>query len=164
MQEIGVWTTEEGTVAATLDYELEDAGGEFELPKWASGALQGAAGGATTGLVAGPWGALIGGVAGAAIGGVTAATAKPPPKAPAPKPPASKGAPAGGSSNAAVIQALQQFAAAVPSLIQIVAGASGTKRAEGADFSADAEWAAGTESAGADEWSWVESAHEWTVP
>ena len=164
MQEIGVWTTAEGTVAATLDYGVEDAGGEFELPKWASGALQSAAGGATTGLAAGPWGALIGGVAGAAIGGVTAATAKPPAKGPAPKPSTAKGAPAGGSSNAAVIQALQQFAAAVPSLIQIVAGASGTKRAEGADFSADGEWAPGSESAGADEWSWVESAHEWTVP
>jgi hypothetical protein len=160
MQEIGVWTTAEGTVAATLDYE--DGVDEFGLPKWASGALQGAAAGATTGLAAGPYGALIGGVAGAAIGGITAATAKPPPKSDAPKPGAAKSAPAGGSSNAAVIQALQQFAAAVPSLIQIVAGASGGKRAEGAG--ADTESAFATESAAADEWAWVESAREWTVP
>ncbi|SEO53030.1 hypothetical protein SAMN02990966_02200 [Rhodospirillales bacterium URHD0017] len=160
MQEIGVWTTAEGTVAATLDYE--DSGGEFSLPKWASGALQGAAAGASTGLVAGPYGALIGGVAGAAIGGITAGTAKPPPKSDAPKPAAPKGTPTPGSSNTAVIQALQQFAAAVPSLIQIVAGASGSKRAEGAD--ADGESAFATESAAADEWAWVESAREWTVP
>ena len=164
MQEIGVWTTAEGTVAATLDYE--DGGGEFGLPKWASGALQGAAAGATTGLAAGPYGALIGGIAGAAIGGVTSATAKPPPKSDAPKPGAAKtapaGGPAGGSSNTAVIQALQQFAAAVPSLIQIVAGASGGKRAEGAG--ADGESAFATEGAAADEWAWVESAREWTFP
>lgn len=163
MQEIGVWTTAEGTVAATLDYEDVD---EFGLPKWASGALQGAAAGATTGLAAGPYGALIGGIAGAAIGGVTSATAKPPPKSDAPKPGGAKSAPAGGpvggSSNTAVIQALQQFAAAVPSLIQIVAGASGGKRPEATGVDGEAAFA--TESAAADEWAWVESAREWTFP
>jgi hypothetical protein len=46
MQEIGTWTSAEGTVSATLQLESEigeDAAGQ-EIPKWASGALSGALG------------------------------------------------------------------------------------------------------------------------
>src|SRR5262245_16272086 len=86
MQEIGVWITEAGPVAANLGYGVQDAGaGEFQLPMWASGALQGAAAGAATGAVAGPYGALIGGALGA-LGGATAATAPPPSPPPSPPP------------------------------------------------------------------------------
>ncbi|HEX6014593.1 MAG TPA: hypothetical protein VFY87_22935, partial [Geminicoccaceae bacterium] len=67
MQEIGYWSTEQGNVSASLAFSTAATdGGEFQIPAWASGALQGAATGAATGAVAGPYGALIGGIAGAA--------------------------------------------------------------------------------------------------
>jgi len=132
MQELGVWTTSEGTTTARMQFESQE-----QLPPWATGALQGAAGGAATGAVAGPYGALIGAVAGAGIGAATAASA---PNAgaassPTPSPAPAKGAapaPAAqsagdASSRAKVIMALQQFAAIVPTLVQLVAATGGGK-------------------------------------
>jgi hypothetical protein len=191
MQEIiGTWVTEAGPVGARLDFGGE-ADGEFKLPSWASGALSGAATGAMTGAAAGPYGALIGAAAGAAIGGVTAAATPSPPPAPPPKaaPAPQKAAaptqsapaaqpkaaptaqpkpvPAGGSGqNAAIAQALQQFAAIVPALIQLAA--TGGSRAEGSDVSSDGEAAwtgesfAGLESVDAVEWA-ASATGTWTV-
>jgi hypothetical protein len=132
MQEIGVWTTEEGTVTASLQLEseiTEDVSAE-ELPKWVGGALTGALGGATVGAAAGPWGALIGAAAGATLGGAAAAAEPPPPpppkppraSAPAARPPApaaSASASAGARADTALV--LQQLAAALPALIQLAA-------------------------------------------
>ena len=204
MQEIGVWVTETGPVEATMSYGVEGDDSEFKLPSWASGALSGAATGAMTGMAAGPYGALIGAAAGAAIGGVTAATApSPAPPKPAPKPqpprpvaqtaappaqaprppaqaprPAATTPPAGGQSaggqNAAIAQALRQFAAVIPSLIQLAASTGG--RAEGSDAAADGEGAWGVESfegldgveglnEGAAEWAATGSNEgAWSVP
>jgi phage tail tape-measure protein len=126
MQEIGLWMTPEGTVPARM--QLESTQGDVtvtELPSWASGALQGAAAGAATGLAAGPYGALIGALAGGALGAASSATAQS--SKPASQPPSiSRPAgprPAGASRNRTqVIQALQQFAAVIPSLVQLIAG------------------------------------------
>jgi phage tail tape-measure protein len=144
MQDIGTWTTAEGTVNATLEYEADDLS-EQELPGWVSGALSGALGGAATGAAAGPWGALAGAATGAVLGGAAAAAAPsaPPPSAPAPAP--STGAPAApppspqagapaNSTKATAIQALQQFAAAVPALIQLVAASGGTAKTKESEF------------------------------
>jgi hypothetical protein len=195
MQEIGVWMTESGPIGATMSYGAEGDDSEFKLPSWASGALSGAATGAMTGIAGGLPGILAGAAAGAAIGGVTAATAPQPaapnpapralpprpaqtaaPRAQAPRPaqPAPRpatpptGGQATGGQNAAIAQALQQFAAIIPSLIQIAASTGG--RAEGADAPADGEAAWGGESfesvdEGAAEWAVAgvtESA--WSVP
>jgi hypothetical protein len=156
MQEIGVWVTDAGTVEATLE-TVSDGVDEWSLPSWASGALQGAAAGALTGAAAGPYGALIGAAAGGALGAASAATAPPPapPSAgtPAPKPDAAKpGAvkptakPGGDAGRAQAVQALQQFAAAVPVLVQLIAGGSGGKEVDTGDgglsesFEAAEEW------------------------
>jgi hypothetical protein len=144
MQELGVWTTAEGSTAARLQLESDEG-----MPGWASGALQGAAGGAATGAIAGPYGALIGAVAGAGIGAYTGATAPPAGSgapsatgastatgaAPTPKSPTSSGAqaPRDSASRATVIQALQQFAAVVPTLVQLLAGSGGGKELSSAD-------------------------------
>jgi hypothetical protein len=141
MQELGVWTTAEGATPARLQLESEE-----ELPGWASGAIQGALTGAATGAVAGPYGALIGAAAGGALGAASGASA---PAGGAARPsaaPASKGAgPAGGTATttmsrpsgdaanrARAVQALQQFATAVPILVQLVA-ASGRESGPGED-------------------------------
>lgn len=199
MQEIGVWMTESGPIGATVSYGIEGDDSEFKLPSWASGALSGAATGAMTGMAAGPYGALIGAAAGAAIGGVSAAAAPSPPTPPKPKPqpprpavqtappparpaapparpatPPTGGGQSAGGQNAAIANALQQFAAIIPSLIQLTASTGG--RAEGADAATDGEGAWGVEifegldgaasfSEGAAEWaatSTTESA--WSVP
>ena len=197
MQEIGVWMTETGPVGATMNYGVEGDDSEFKLPSWASGALSGAATGAITGMAAGPYGALVGAAAGAAIGGVTAATAPSPAPPPKPKPqpprpavqtaapPARPAAPppggaqpgggqSAGSQNAAIANALRQFAAVIPSLIQLTASTGG--RAEGADAGADSESAWGVESfegldgaeglnEGAAEWAATEANESaWSVP
>lgn len=197
MQEIGVWMTESGPIGATMSYGAEGDDSEFKLPSWASGALSGAATGAMTGMAAGPYGALIGAAAGAAIGGATAAAAPspaPPKPAPRPQPPRPAQAaqtaappaqaprpatpPAGGQSvggqNAAIAQALRQFAAVIPSLIQLAASTGG--RAEGVDAPADGEGAWGVESfegldglegldEGAAEWAATEANEgAWSVP
>jgi hypothetical protein len=164
MQEIGTWTTAEGTVEATLQLESEVADDDSaqELPKWASGALSGAAGGAATGAVAGPWGALIGAAAGAALGGAAAAAEPPPPKTPpppkaAPRPAGKATAPVGGDSRASAIRALQQFAAAVPALIQLVAASGapggGAKRSEFGDSDGAGEFAPTDESLEGEYWA-----------
>jgi hypothetical protein len=204
MQEIGVWMTETGPINATMSYGVEGDDSEFKLPSWASGALSGAATGAMTGIAGGLPGILAGAAAGAAIGGVTAATApqpaaakpapKPqpprpaqtaaPPARPAPPParpaapPATGGQSGGGQSaggqNAAIAQALRQFAAVIPSLIQLAASTGG--RAEGSDAAADGEGAWGVESfegldgveglnEGAAEWAATGSNEgAWSVP
>jgi hypothetical protein len=191
MQEIGTWTTSEGSMSATLQFESEIGEDDAqELPKWASGALSGALGGAATGAAAGPWGALIGAAAGATIGGVTAATQPEPPKtalppkAPPPAtaspakapptakaaapPPAQAGTPGtAGVAQQSAIRALQQFAAAVPALIQLVAAGTGArKEAMGSDAgsSETADEFAASESLETDEWSSY-SADEgaWTI-
>lgn len=180
MQELGTWTTSEGTVSATLTLESEitDDGTGQELPKWASGALSGALGGAATGAAAGPWGALIGAAAGATIGGVTAATAPPPPKTPqqpktpppamsAPPPVSATPSPSDGGPQGNAILALQQFAAAVPALIQLVAASGaagkGVKPSEFSDADGIAEFVS-DENLGINEWtSASESEGAWTI-
>jgi hypothetical protein len=125
MQELGVWTTAEGSSVARLQLESDEG-----IPSWASGALQGAATGAATGAAAGPYGALIGAVAGAGLGAAAAAAApSTPPSTTASKPTASAPQPAtqpaADGSKAKAIQALQQFASVVPVLVQIVAASGG---------------------------------------
>jgi hypothetical protein len=152
---------------------MDDVGAQ-ELPAWASGALTGALGGAATGSVAGPWGMLAGAATGAVLGGATAASAPKPPapgtttpgtSTPTPASTAS-GAPAGGAQSTA-IQALQQFAAAIPALIQVVAASNTAKPGKPAEFSdaqAFAEFVS-DENLAIDEWTAV-SAEEgaWTIP
>jgi hypothetical protein len=129
MQELGVWTTASGTSEASLEFDSDDSGiGATELPAWASGALKGAGAGAATGAAAGPYGALIGALAGGALGAASgAATPGPAASAAATAAPAQKNATPGAatpptdSSRARVIQALQQFTAIVPALVQLVA-------------------------------------------
>lgn len=124
MQELGVWTTSNGTSEARLELNSDDGGiGATELPVWASDALKGAVAGAATGAAAGPYGALIGAAAGGALGAASSAGA-PAASAPAASPTqkATPGAatPPTDASRAKVIQALQQFAAVVPTLVQLV--------------------------------------------
>ena len=176
MQEIGMWTTSEGTVSAVLEFDSEladDADGQ-ELPKWASGALSGALGGAATGAAAGPWGALIGAAAGATIGGVAAATQPKQPAQPAqttmpvgkPAPPQPGGTPQGTqavSQRDNAILALQQFAAAVPALVQLVA--SGGPAKSGAKPESTGESLSAQEGFEAYEWaSYSADEGAWTVP
>ena len=190
MQEIGTWTTSEGSMSATLQFESEIGEDDAqELPKWASGALSGALGGAATGAAAGPWGALIGAAAGATIGGVTAATqpeppkTPPPPKAPpakappakapptakAPAPPPTQGGTAGPGAVAqqTAIRALQQFAAAVPALMQLIAAGTGVRKEateSDAGSSEAADEFAATESLETDEWdSYSADEGAWTI-
>ncbi|MEO5742065.1 MAG: hypothetical protein ABIS29_15875, partial [Vicinamibacterales bacterium] len=145
MQEIGTWTTAEGTVSATLmlESDVDEVGGQ-ELPNWLSGAMTGALGGAATGSVAGPLGALAGAATGAVLGGATAASApKPPATPPAPGTPTSSPAPTtssapAGAAQSTAIQALQQFATAIPALIQVVATSNTAKTGKASELS-DAE-------------------------
>lgn len=147
MQEIGTWSTQEGSSTAMLQFEagVDDVNAQ-ELPGWLTGALQGAAAGAMTGAAAGPYGALIGAGVGGALGAATSATAPPPasaPAAPQPAAPSSPSQPAAAPSapatagqppdgRADVIRALQQFAAIVPTLVQLVA-ADGKRTKEAQD-------------------------------
>lgn len=181
MQELGTWTTSEGTVSATLilESEMSDDGTGQELPKWASGALSGALGGAATGAAAGPWGALIGAAAGATIGGVAAATAPPPPKTPppanapppanvpsAPPPVSATPSPSDGGQQGNAILALQQFAAAVPALIQLVAASraagKGVKPSEFSDADGIAEFVS-DENLAINEWTSASESGAWTI-
>ena len=137
MQDIGTWTTAEGTVNATLQFESDDLP-EQELPGWVSGAISGALGGAATGAAAGPWGALAGAATGAALGGAAAATApKTPPPAGTPSAPVASPQAAAPMSptQSNAIQALQQFAAAVPALIQLVTASGASAKTKEAEFS-----------------------------
>jgi hypothetical protein len=146
-QEIGVWTTAEGSTTAMLEVEGVLPGDEWKIPSWVSGALQGAAAGAATGAAAGPYGALIGAAAGGAIGAATSGSAPAAPPAATPGSPAGAGAkpPASGdaAARANVVAALQQFAAIVPTLVQLVASSGkGGKElgADGEERLEDSEW------------------------
>jgi hypothetical protein len=166
MQEIGVWVTERGTVDATLEL-ADESGDEWQLPSWASGALQGAAAGAMTGAAAGPYGALIGAAAGGAIGAATSASTPPAgggAQTPAPKPGAGKPTPKpaakpSGDGRTQAVQALQQFAAVVPVLVQLIATSGG-----GAKEVGEADATGVTESLGADDWGPESFSGTWTQP
>jgi phage tail tape-measure protein len=123
MQEIGVWTTANGTSEARLEFESEDGDvAVTELPGWVSDAVKGALAGAATGAAAGPGGALVGAVTGGALGAASGA-GKP---APSPSSP-----PAGAPSDASrtnIVQALQQFAAVMPALVQLLAAGSQARK------------------------------------
>lgn len=175
-EEIGFWSTERGTVGASLDFESDDSGPNAqELPSWATGALKGAAAGATTGLAAGPYGALIGGVTGAIVGAATSGPSAPsapaaPQKRPAPSPspgPTRTAAPAPAGSAAAganVGQALQQLAAIMPALLQLVASSGQAKRTESGGDVAGVELGQGAGDSQGPE-SWQESLEGiWTTP
>ena len=168
MQEIGTWTTEEGTVSAVLVLESEIPAevSEQELPGWVSGALSGALGGAATGSVAGPWGLVAGAATGAILGGATAAT-KPQASPPSGKPPSSP-PPAGPGAQSSAIQALQQFAAAVPALIQLVAASGAAPKAGKTSELGDADGFAefvSAENLAVDEWTLpAEDEGAWTTP
>jgi hypothetical protein len=153
IQELGVWTTAEGSSVARLQLESEEG-----IPSWASGALQGAATGAATGAAAGPYGALIGAVAGAGLGAAAAATAPstPPSSTTASKPAASAPQPAADGSRAKAIQALQQFASVVPVLVQIVASSGGKESGPGENGSRESLLEA--------DWGPESFQGNWTVP
>jgi hypothetical protein len=137
-----MWITAEGTIPARLELESDEG-----WTDWASAALKGAAAGALTGAAGGPYGMLAGAAVGAGLGVASAAAAPttstptpsgPAPSAPRPSAPATGSAPtpqaAGGSSNrTAAITALQQFAAAVPILVQLVASSGGKESTFGDD-------------------------------
>ena len=126
MQELGVWSTASGTTAAFLEFDSDDSGiHATELPTWATSAIKGAVAGAATGAAGGPIGALIGAATGGALGAASSAAATTPagaavasaPKSAAP----SAASPQVDPNRAKVVQALQQFAAIVPTLVQFVA-------------------------------------------
>lgn len=164
MQEIGTWTTSEGTVSATLQLEADELS-EQELPGWVSGAISGALGGAATGAAGGPWGMLAGAATGAVLGGATAATAPAKPSSSpggSPSPATSSPAPAPGGAQASAIQALQQFAAAVPALIQFVAASGApakTKESELIDGNGLDEFVS-AENLAIDDWTMTSDADE----
>jgi hypothetical protein len=144
IQEIGVWTTDQGTTEARLELGSDMPGvTATELPSWVSDALKGAVAGASTGAAAGPYGALVGAVAGGALGAASS-TAAPAPSASAP--PSGQKQPAD-AGRAQIVQALQQFAAIVPALVQLAA-ASG----KGGKESSTAEVSNGQESVDGSDW------------
>jgi hypothetical protein len=170
MEEIGTWLTAEGTTPARVQLEADVTA--TEMPSWASGLLQGAAGGAATGAVAGPYGALIGAVAGGAIGAAGALSQPQPqpqarpaaspaaPTAPAARPagaPSPTSAASGGSNRAQIIVALQQFAAVIPALVQVVAATGGGRETVGTE----ASW--GSESLDAEAWGPEAFQGTWSV-
>lgn len=165
MPEIGTWTTSSGTATAHL--ELDGDANAEELPPWASGALSGAVTGAVTGAAAGPYGALIGAAAGAGIGAASAYANAPAPTtgAGAPK---TNAAPAPASpkagavdSRAKVIQALQQFAAVVPVMVQLLNSGQGAKEA---DFGGDLQVTEGFSESVNEAWGPESFEGSWTVP
>jgi hypothetical protein len=147
MPEIGVWTTAEGTSPARLEFESEDGGGTA-TEGWLD-AVKGAVAGAVTGAAGGPVGALVGAATGA-LGAAASAGAASSATAGAAKPPAD-------ATRAKAIQALQQFAAVVPALVQILA-ASGKGGKETADVGDSRE--------SAEEWDWSPESLQgtWTTP
>jgi len=157
MQEIGVWTTDQGTTQARLEVESSEPGvTATELPSWVSDALKGAVAGASTGAAAGPYGALIGAVAGGAVGAASS-TAAPAPTASAP--PSGQKQPAD-AGRARIIDALQQFAAIVPALVQVVAATG-----KGGKESSTAEVSNGQESVDSSDWGpEVFQQGTWSIP
>ena len=167
MHEIGTWTTSSGTTMAHLELEGDGANPE-ELPAWASGALKGALAGAATGAAAGPYGALIGAAAGAGLGAASAASAPtavaPTQGAGAPKanPAVAAPKPAPGDARAKVIAALQQFAAVVPVMVQLLGSGQGAK--EG-DFGGDLQGIESfTDTLEGAEWGPESFEGSWTIP
>jgi hypothetical protein len=155
MQEIGVWTTASGTSEARLELESEDVTAT-ELPAWVSDALKGAVAGAATGAAAGPYGALVGAAAGGVLGAASSAGSP----APAPSS-AAAGAtkPPSDASRTKAIQALQQFAAVVPALVQLLA-ASG----KGGKESSTDDVGEHLESADGSDWGPESFQGTWTQP
>jgi hypothetical protein len=149
MQELGVWITPAGTSEAYLEFE--------ELPAWASGAIKGAMTGAATGAPGGLYGLAIGGLAGATIGAATAsAPAASTPTAASSTPPGAATQPTD-AHRVQVIQALQQFAAIVPTLVQLVAA----RAPGGKEFGKIGE---GSESMGDSDWGPESFEGTWTLP
>lgn len=139
MQELGVWVTNAGTVPATLELESEAADvNAQELPDWVGGMAKGALAGAATGAAAGPWGALIGAAAGGALGAATSAAGPVAPPAaaaatsqsgaPTATATGKPAPPSDAAKRAQVAVALQQFAAMVPTLVQLLAAKGGGAR------------------------------------
>jgi hypothetical protein len=123
MHEIGVWTTATGTSEARLELEAGDGDvAATELPGWVSDALKGAVAGAVTGAAGGPGGALVGAVTGGALGAASGAGK------PSPSPSSATGAAPSDASRTNIIQALQQFAAVVPALVQLLAASSQSRK------------------------------------
>ena len=179
VMEIGSWTTAEGTVPATLDFESLDADAQ-ELPAWASGAATGALGGALAGSAAGPLGALIGGVTGGALGAAGSLTKPQPAPQPTPaptKPPAAATAPStptapstltappppAAATAPALTAALQQLAAILPVLMQAAASGGTAPKSAGKSFGTD-EIGAGMEALEPTDWEFASLEGGWTIP
>ena len=153
MQELGVWVTTTGTSEAYLEVESNgDSVSATELPAWASGAIKGA----LTGAAAGPWGAVIGAAAGGALGAASSAAA-PAPVSAASTTPVAPSMPAGAATQPTdpnrtrAIQALQQFVAVAPLLVQLIAASAPVGQpykkselgeiGEGSESMDDSDWA-----------------------
>jgi phage tail tape-measure protein len=150
MTGIGTWETASGTSEAHLQLESDDGDvTATELPSWVADALKGAVAGGATGAAGGPVGALVGAATGAAIGAASSAG----------KPAQSASASAAGTADRArIVQALQQFAAVVPALVQLVA-ASGVARKETTGDAAES-----FESANGADWGPESFQGTWTTP
>lgn len=179
--EIGSWTTNEGTVPATLDFESLDADA-LELPGWVSSAATGALGGALAGSAAGPYGALLGAIAGGASGAAgsltkpqpTPAPVKPPatatspstmttpPIMTAPPPPSTATAPSAAGGTPALTAALQQLATLLPVLIQAAASSGNAPKSAGESFGT--EESGGMEELKPSEWELASLEGGWTIP
>jgi hypothetical protein len=154
MPEIGVWTTAEGTSAARLEFESEDSGGTA-TEGWVD-ALKGAVAGAVTGAAGGPGGILAGALTGGVLGAASGA-GKPAPAASSAA--AGTATAPGDASRTKAIQALQQFAAVMPALVQLLA-ASG----KGGKESSTDDVGESRESADASDWGPESFQGTWTLP
>jgi hypothetical protein len=187
--EIGSWTTAEGTVPATLDFESQDVDAQ-ELPAWVKSAGLGALTGALTGSAAGPYGALAGAVAGGALGAAGSLTkpapvppSKPaststaaPPATPTPQPtasaaspqdttaaPATAAAPTADATSTALGPALQQLATILPLLMQAAAASGGSAKGAGESFEMAAEIGVDLEALEPSEWEFASLEGGWTI-
>jgi hypothetical protein len=161
MQEIGVWTTASGVSEAYLD--LDSADGDVavtELPGWVSDALKGAIAGATTGAAAGPGGALVGAVTGGALAAASSAGK------PATSAPAAAAGTAADASRTNIVQALQQFAAVIPALVQLATASGQARTASGQarKESTSGDFAESVESADGSDWGPETFQGRWTLP
>jgi phage tail tape-measure protein len=152
MHEIGTWATASGTSEAYLDLESGDGDvAVTELPNWVGDALKGAFAGAATGAAAGPAGALVGAATGAALGAASSAGK--------PAQSSSTASTSADASRTKIVQALQQFAAVVPALVQLLA-ASGAARKEASIGDAGESF----ESADGSDWGPESFQGTWTLP
>ncbi len=166
MQELGVWVTTTGTSEAYLEVEFNgDSVSATELPAWASGAIQGALTGAATGAAAGPWGAVIGAAAGGALGAASSAAA-PAPVSAASTTPVAPSMPAGAATQPTdpnrtrAIQALQQFVAVAPLLVQLIAASAPV----GKPYKKSELGEIGEGSESMDDWAPESFVGTWTLP